>query len=148
MASPFLEFYAESPRVAENSFRRARPNKQAPPSFASVRHQLPEPFWDKHSDAIRCYWKAWELAFGNLQRVTPTNGFIEPFIVSSRRLCVFCAPLTASWSRSAGQRIQQLPFHVGQCVYAALLPVRPRGFRLSTNGKGARVLAYVVPCGS
>jgi AcrR family transcriptional regulator len=90
MASPFLEFYAENPTVAEeNTFRQARPNAAPPPSFSAVRPRLPQPFWDGHATAIRCYWKAWELAFGNLQQVTPANGFIEPFIDSAFNSCLF-----------------------------------------------------------
>lgn len=80
---------ADSPTVAGNSFRHARPNTAPPPSFAAARLCLPEPFWDGHGKAIRCYWKSWELAFANLQRVTSANGFIEPFIDSAFNDCLF-----------------------------------------------------------
>ena len=89
MASPFLEFYADNPTVSENVFRRARPNRALPPTFAAARSALPQPFWDNHDSAIRCYWKAWELAFGNLQSTTPANGFVEPFIDSAFNNCLF-----------------------------------------------------------
>jgi hypothetical protein len=89
MAS-FLDFYAENPSVSrENAFKRATPNMSHPPSFEAARSRLPAPFWDGHKRELRCYWKAWQLAFSNLQRATRANGFIEPFIDSAFNDCLF-----------------------------------------------------------
>jgi hypothetical protein len=41
---------------------------------------LPEPSWDGHPDEIACYWKVWELAFGNIFHPTPRNGFVASYI--------------------------------------------------------------------
>lgn len=90
------DFYRKEPLVAENEFIRAQPDRSFPPSLAETEHLLPAPFWDGHDSAIRCYWKAWDLAFRNLKRVQAGNGFIAPYVDSAfndctgRRICCCC----------------------------------------------------------
>ena len=50
------------------------------PTFAASRPLLPRPMWHGHQPTIDCYWKAWELAFGNLCQPTVANGFVAPYI--------------------------------------------------------------------
>ena len=85
----FLDFSAPCSIVGSNVFKRTPANPAAPPTFAAARRRLPQPFWDGHPAAIAAYWKAWELAFGNLNSVTATNGFIEPYIDSAFNDCLF-----------------------------------------------------------
>ncbi len=42
------------------------------PCYDSVKHILPSPILDEHPEWVRLYWKAWEIAFSNLQ--TPPEG--------------------------------------------------------------------------
>jgi hypothetical protein len=100
IAYPFYHTYVENRFACENTFgaRFCQPwpwahynhNHPGPesekgppghrpdrwPTFADARPLLPQPFWSGHEDAIACYWRAWELAFGNFRRATPENRFV------------------------------------------------------------------------
>jgi hypothetical protein len=65
--------------VSENKFLAEPPADEDLPSFSKARATLPDPFWTNHASVIACYWRAWELAFGNLKRPTPENGFAANF---------------------------------------------------------------------
>ena len=65
--------------VGENRFISSPPESSALPSYAQVREILPDPFWSGHQTAIDCYWRAWELAFGNLKQPSEKNGFIANY---------------------------------------------------------------------
>lgn len=80
---------ATSPLVAENSFLTKAPDTEALPVFAQIKDKLPLPVWDGHPDHIRCYWRAWELAFGNLLQPLPGTGFVSNFIDTAFNGCVF-----------------------------------------------------------
>lgn len=64
----------------ENSFVKAPQDTTTPPAFLQIKEKLPQPFWSGHPDAVRCYWKAWEIAFSHLKKVTPQNNFVSPYI--------------------------------------------------------------------
>ncbi len=64
----------------ENSFVKAPQDTATPPSFAQIKEKLPQPFWPGNPDAIWCYWKAWEIAFSHLKKVTSQNNFVSPYI--------------------------------------------------------------------
>jgi hypothetical protein len=74
--------YLENPFVEENRFRQATTSAGATvlPTFAQAKELLPVPVWEGQPDAIKCYWKSWELAFKNLRQPTPDNGFIADYI--------------------------------------------------------------------
>lgn len=100
---PFYHTYVENRFACENTFgarycqpwpwahyNRRRPEAEAErmppgnrpdhwPTFAEARHLLPQPFWAGHDEAIACYWRAWELAFGHFRRATPENLFPSDF---------------------------------------------------------------------
>jgi glycogen debranching enzyme len=81
-----IDWYAThipNEHVARNAFRGRQPLLARLPTFAQARPLLPEPHWDGHPSAIACYWKVWELAFGNLHQPTPANAFISPYIASA-----------------------------------------------------------------
>jgi hypothetical protein len=65
--------------VSENRFIAKTPEHADLPLFSQAREILPEPFWVDHAAAIACYWRAWELAFGNLKQPTPENDFAANF---------------------------------------------------------------------
>lgn len=66
--------------VEQNIFLKTTPDTAHPPSFENSRAKLPEPVWPARQDVIKCYWKAWELAFSNVHGVNHQNGFISPYI--------------------------------------------------------------------
>ncbi len=72
--------YVRQPLVEQNTFRSAEPDLTPPPAFEAARPHLPQPTWDGHERVIDCYWRAWELAFGNLGVPTAANGFVAPYI--------------------------------------------------------------------
>ena len=66
------------PLVAENVFIERTPEDNPLP-FDEVKHLLPKPLWENGEDYIRCYWKAWEIAFRNLHKPVPDTGFVSNF---------------------------------------------------------------------
>lgn len=77
------------PLVAENYFITKEPDTTPLPTFEDSKDKLPIPIWDGHDDYISCYWKAWELAFGNLCNPIPGTGFVSNFIDTAFNGCLF-----------------------------------------------------------
>jgi len=50
------------------------------PVFGAVKDKLPSPVYDEDPDYVRCYWKAWELAFRNFHEPAPQSGYVSQFI--------------------------------------------------------------------
>ena len=73
-------FCAENPQVKNNTFIGQKTNDNPLPKYDDVKQRLPRPVWDGHDDVIRCYDKAWQLAFGNLRKAKPEAGFVSDFI--------------------------------------------------------------------
>src|SRR5438128_2172737 len=59
----------------QNEFISMPPEVGELPTFSQARDVLPDPFWAEHETTIACYWRAWELAFGNLKTATRENNF-------------------------------------------------------------------------
>ncbi|NLN45823.1 MAG: glycoside hydrolase [Clostridiaceae bacterium] len=78
-----------SPLVAENRFIAKTPDTDPLPVYEEVKDRLPSPVWDGHEDHIRCYWRTWQLAFGNLRRPLPGTGFVSSFIDTAFNGCEF-----------------------------------------------------------
>jgi hypothetical protein len=72
--------YIKNALVSENVFRMRSAEKAEIPVFSEIRTELPQPHWENHEKAIDCYWKVWELAFRNIRKPTPENGFISNYI--------------------------------------------------------------------
>jgi Trehalase len=87
--SPFLQTPKPNPErydthvanawVLENKYISLLTDSENLPSLSQSRVILPEPFWADHAAAIACYWRAWELAFGNLKQPTLENDFAANF---------------------------------------------------------------------
>ena len=60
--------------MEENVFKTMQPEDKPLPTYEAEKDNLPLPVWDGHADALRCYDKAWQLAFGNLCKPTPGTG--------------------------------------------------------------------------
>ncbi|MBN1509593.1 MAG: hypothetical protein JW955_22280 [Sedimentisphaerales bacterium] len=50
------------------------------PVFEAMRDKLPSPIFDEDPSYVRCYWKAWELAFRNFHEPAKGSGFVSQFI--------------------------------------------------------------------
>jgi hypothetical protein len=61
-------------------FSKKRYGPEALPAFAATRDKLPAPIFDEDPDYVRCYWKAWELAFRNFHEPAQGSGFVSQFI--------------------------------------------------------------------
>lgn len=66
--------------VGENTFIDKTIDSSQPPAFDKIKSLLPKPYWDNQSEAIRCYWDTWEIAFSNLRGVSEASGFVSPYI--------------------------------------------------------------------
>ncbi len=79
-SQPYYDTHVVNSLVTENQFIRANPDTSALPRFNEIKNRLPQPQWPARQDVIDCYWRAWELAFGNLHKPAPGSGFVSPFI--------------------------------------------------------------------
>jgi len=50
------------------------------PTFADTKAKLPAPVFDENPEAVRCYWKAWELAFSHFRQPAPGSPFVSNYI--------------------------------------------------------------------
>lgn len=81
--------YADSKYLEENSFIGREIDKSPLPTYDEAKDKLPRPIWDGHDDAIACYNKAWEIAFGNLRAPVEGSGFVSNFIDTAFNGCLF-----------------------------------------------------------
>ena len=81
--------YVEDSLVEENEFRKMQPEQVALPRFDEVKQTLPQPIWDGHDNCLSCYWRVWELAFGNLRTPQKGSGFVSNFIDTAFNGCIF-----------------------------------------------------------
>jgi hypothetical protein len=79
-SAAYMDCYNPDPLVDKNVFRAMTPEDADLPAFEKVRALLPVPRWDGHTESVDAYWRAMELAFGNLRRPTPANGFVANYI--------------------------------------------------------------------
>ncbi|ONI41106.1 hypothetical protein AN640_08215 [Candidatus Epulonipiscium fishelsonii] len=63
---PLLDIFI--PSKLENIFKTMLKEDTEIPRFNDIKMNLPRPFWDGHDDVIELYYKAWEIAFGNLKK--------------------------------------------------------------------------------
>ena len=73
-------FYARNDFVKKNTFIGAEPQNEELPVYDEIKGRLPKPVWDGHDDAVKCYDRTWQLAFGNLRKANPEAGFVSNFI--------------------------------------------------------------------
>ena len=72
--------YVPEPHVEKNTFLTMPADETAIPSYDEIKDRLPRPIWDGHDDTLRCYDKAWQIAFRNLRRAKREAGFVSNFI--------------------------------------------------------------------
>ena len=71
--------------MKENVFTHMQPEDKPLPTYEGEKEKLPRPVWDGHEDALRCYDKAWRLAFGNLCKPLLTPRSTAAFLCGIRR---------------------------------------------------------------
>ncbi|MBR4933095.1 MAG: glycoside hydrolase [Clostridia bacterium] len=72
--------YAINDFVKNNTFIGQEVQTDELPLYENEKHRLPIPVWDGHEDAVKCYYKTWEIAFRNLRKANPDAGFVSNFI--------------------------------------------------------------------
>jgi hypothetical protein len=77
---PYKNTYNKEPLVTENEYRIAKPVMLEPESFEKAKTVLPNPVWEGHAKEIEMYWKAWEIAVGNIKQVQEGSGFVSPYL--------------------------------------------------------------------
>jgi hypothetical protein len=77
---PYKNTYVREALVAENKFRIAKPVNLKPKSFKEARTILPNPVWEGHEKEIEMYWRAWEIAVGNIRQPLEGSGFVSPYL--------------------------------------------------------------------
>lgn len=77
---PYKNTYLKEPLVAENEFRIAKPETIAPKSFAEAKAILPAPIWAGHDEELAMYWRAWEIAVGNIKAPESGSGFVSSYL--------------------------------------------------------------------
>ena len=77
---PYKNTYVKEPLVTENEFRVARPETIEPKRFDEARQILPNPIWEGHAKELEMYWKAWEIAIGNIRAPQPGSGFVSSYL--------------------------------------------------------------------
>ena len=66
--------------VTENEYRVAKPEVIEPKSFEEARQILPSPIWDGHGKEMEMYWRAWEIAVGNIRKPQSGSGFVSSYL--------------------------------------------------------------------
>lgn len=77
---PYKNTYVKEALVAENEFRVAQQENIIPGSVEEAKTILPSPFWAHHEKEIEMYWKAWEIAIGNIRQPLAGSGFVSPYL--------------------------------------------------------------------
>ena len=77
---PYKNTYIMEALVTENEYRVAKPVTTIPGTFEQAKEILPLPYWEGHEDAIEMYWKAWEIAVGNIKAPLPGSGFVSSYL--------------------------------------------------------------------
>jgi len=73
-------YSAPNPYVAENEFLTMKAEPKALPKYEEAKEKLPCPVWQGHEDAIKCYYRAWEIAFSNLRNANEETRFVSDYI--------------------------------------------------------------------
>ena len=59
----YADIYVDDKFYSKNEFINMKADFSDLPKYEDIKDSLPEPVWDGHSDEIKAYYKAWEIAF-------------------------------------------------------------------------------------
>ncbi len=68
------------PYVKRNPFITQEPNPAGILPYGVIKNRLPQPILPDHPEWLELYWRAWEIAWGNLHRPRPESGFPSSYI--------------------------------------------------------------------
>lgn len=77
----YFRTYVDNSFVQGNSFLTCVPESAPLPCYEEIAHQIAQPVWEGHDDAIRMYHRCWEIAFGNVKQPAEGSGFISQYIM-------------------------------------------------------------------
>lgn len=77
---PYKNTYVKEPLTAENEFRTMKPDTIAVGTFEQAKEILPVPVWQGHEKEIEMYWRAWEIAIGNIRQPEEGSGFVSTYM--------------------------------------------------------------------
>jgi len=78
----YYDRYVNNAFVEENSYLEKEYIKTAFPTLETAKEKLPDPFWEGHQNTIDCYWKTWDIAFGNLRQPQKNSGFVSNYVTT------------------------------------------------------------------
>lgn len=77
---PYKNTYLKEPLVTENEYRVAKPETIVPGTFEEAKAILPAPIWAGHEKELEMYWRAWQIAIGNIRAPQPGSGFVSSYL--------------------------------------------------------------------
>ena len=77
---PYKNTYVKESLVTENEYRVAKPQVIQPGTFDEAKKKLPNPIWTGHEKELEMYWKAWEIAIGNIRAPQKGSGFVSSYL--------------------------------------------------------------------
>lgn len=66
--------------VVQNEYRQRTYHRQSIKAYHEAKGSLPVPILPTHPEWVEMYWRAWEMAWGNLHRPVTASGFVSNFI--------------------------------------------------------------------
>lgn len=77
---PYKNTYVKEALVAENEYRIAKSETIIPKTFEEAKNILPNPIWEGHTKELEMYWRAWQIAIGNIRQPLEGSGFVSPYL--------------------------------------------------------------------
>lgn len=85
----YYDPYVRNRFVGENVFLKKQYVPGELPKLDEVKNKLPQPVWENHKEVIDCYWKTWEIGFGNLRQPAEGSGFVSNYVTTKFNNHVF-----------------------------------------------------------
>lgn len=77
---PFLVYSQDNLEIKGKYFYKKKYEKKGLPRWDEIKNKLPDPIYEENELFVKCYWKAWELAFKNFYEPYNGSGFVSQFI--------------------------------------------------------------------
>lgn len=85
----YQDTHVDNSLVKENTYIGAGYiNKEIPSLEDFIRH-LPKPIWDGHESTLKCYNRAWEIAWSKLRKPEKDSGFVSNFLYTEFSNSIF-----------------------------------------------------------
>lgn len=68
--------YIPNPIVTQNEIITRTPVRTPLINYEEVKHQLPHPVWEDHTQELDCYWDCWKKMFDHMFLATEKNQFL------------------------------------------------------------------------